>query len=143
MLSVGMNAGAKFVTYVPLVAIALVMIEMRHQPWDAMRWAGVILASVGFVLLTVARLELGNSFSVTPQARRLVTQGVYSKIRHPVYIFSALGLSGLILYLHLPVFLIVLVPLIAMQVWRARAEERVLHAKFGEEWERYRQQTWF
>ena len=35
-----------------------------------------------------------------------------------------------------------LLPLIALQVWRARAEARVLEERFGEEYLRYRAQTW-
>jgi len=42
-----------------------------------------------------------------------------------------------------PIFLLVLLPLPAMQVWRARAEAKVLEARFGEEYRRYRAGTWF
>lgn len=137
-----MNA-AKLVTWVPLVAIAAIMVEVRHQPWDAMRWAGLLLAIGGFTLLTVARINLGDSFSIAPEARQLVTTGVYSRVRHPVYVFSFVGIAGLILYLHVPVFLLVLVPIAAMQVFRARAEEKVLTATFGSAYTVYRQKTWF
>ena len=137
-----MNA-ARVVTWVPLAAIAAIMFTTRHQPWDAMRWAGFVLALAGFILLTVARMNLGDSFSVTPEARQLVTRGVYSRLRHPVYIFGFLGIAGLILYLHLPIFLIVLLPLGVMQVFRARAEERVLRQAFGPVYEEYRHKTWF
>ena len=36
-------------------------------------------AAQDWVTLATARWQLGRSFSVTPQARELVTQGVYSK----------------------------------------------------------------
>jgi protein-S-isoprenylcysteine O-methyltransferase Ste14 len=138
-----MSLAPTFVTWVPLAAIVAIMIGTRQQPWDAMRWAGLLLALTGFVLLTVARITLGNSFSVTAQARQLVTTGIYSKIRNPVYVFSAMGLSGLVLYLHVPKFLLLLVPLAILQVVRARAEEKVLRAAFGEAYEEYRSRTWF
>jgi protein-S-isoprenylcysteine O-methyltransferase Ste14 len=137
------DAGAKFVTWVPLAAIGLLIFEFRQQAWDTMRWAGLVLAGTGFILLTVARIHLGNSFSIAPEARQLVTRGVYSRIRHPVYVFSFLGIAGLILYLHVPVFLILLVPIAAMQIWRARTEERVLRNAFGIAYEEYRRRTWF
>ncbi len=138
-----MNAQARFVTFVPLVAIAALMALGPPQPWDAERWAGLVLAVVGFALLTVARLQLGNAFSVVPRARELVTRGLYARIRHPVYVFSALGLAGLALYFHVAKLLWLLIPLVIIQVLRARAEERVLAAHFGEAWQRYKQRTWF
>jgi protein-S-isoprenylcysteine O-methyltransferase Ste14 len=52
------------------------------------------------VLLFTARWQLGRSFSVTPQARELVTQGVYSKIRNPIYVFSALMALGILIALN-------------------------------------------
>jgi protein-S-isoprenylcysteine O-methyltransferase Ste14 len=39
-------------------------------------------------------IELGRSFSVMPEARRLVTNGPYSVIRHPVYLGEAVALAG-------------------------------------------------
>ena len=138
-----MNASAKLVTFVPPIAIAAILFDLRNQPWDAMRWAGFVLTVFELMFLTLARINLGNSFSVTPEARQLVTGGIYSRIRHPVYVFSFLLIAGLILYVHLPILLIVLVPLAAMQVWRARAEERVLRAAFGTAYDDYRKGTWF
>ena len=137
-----MKASAKFVTYVPLLAIAAILIALRNQAWDAMRWTGLVLAGIGFSLLTAARIELGNSFSVTPQARKLVTGGIYSRIRHPIYVFSSIGLAGLSLYVHLPILLALLVPLVVMQLLRARAEDKLLHEHFGKAWEEYRKGTW-
>ncbi len=98
---------------------------------------------VGLAMLTLARLQLGNSFSITPQARRLVTHGLYSRIRHPVYVFGWFALSGLVLYLNQPVFLLLLILIVPVQVVRARAEERVLEQRFGEEYTAYRAGTWF
>lgn len=138
-----MNLSAKFVTFVPPIALAAIMFDLRHEPWDAMRWAGLVLFVVGLTFLTIARINLGNSFSVAAEARQLVTRGIYSRIRHPVYVFSFLVVAGLILYLHLPIFLLALIPLAALQVWRARIEERVLRAAFGAAYEEYRQHTWF
>ena len=51
------------------------------------------------VLLFTARWQLGKSFSVTPQARELVTRGLYSKIRNPIYVFSSLFVAGVLIAL--------------------------------------------
>jgi protein-S-isoprenylcysteine O-methyltransferase Ste14 len=104
-----MDAGARFVTFAPLPALAILMAIFAHGPWNALRLIGAALVIVFLGLLTVARLQLGNSFSVTPQAKALVTHGIYSKIRHPVYVFSAIMIVGMALYLEIPWLLLLLV----------------------------------
>jgi hypothetical protein len=90
---------AAFVTLVPLAALALLAYKFRFLPWTPSRVAGLLVAILGLAALTVARVELGNSFSVAPRATPLVTRGLYSRIRNPVYIFTIVGLGGLFLYL--------------------------------------------
>ena len=138
-----MDRPALIITVVPPIAIALIMYEVAGPPWDAMRISGLVLAGMGFLFLTIARFQLGNAFSVTPQARMLVTRGIYSRIRHPVYVFGAIGIAGLILYLRKPIFLLILLVLVPMQVMRARQEQRVLEDRFGDEYRRYKANTWF
>jgi protein-S-isoprenylcysteine O-methyltransferase Ste14 len=128
---------------IPLAVIPAALVVLRPAQWDAMRVTGLFLTIVGFALLTVARVQLGNSFSVTPQARALVTTGLYSRIRNPVYIFSAAGIAGFVLYVGKPRLLALFLVLIPVQILRARAEGRTLEGKFGEQYREWRRQTWF
>jgi protein-S-isoprenylcysteine O-methyltransferase Ste14 len=116
-----------------------------HPPatWTPLRVLGLILAGAGFVLWSVARFQLGNSFAVTAQARQLVTHGLYSKIRNPIYVFGSCMIAGLILALASPLWLLIFALIIPMQLWRTRKEAQVLEAKFGEEYRTYRAATWF
>src|SRR5579864_1712793 len=111
--------------------------------WTPMRDAGLCLMVVGFVLWTVARFQLGSSFTATAQARQLVTRGLYSKIRNPIYIFGSCVIAGAILLLGRPIWLLIFALIIPLQLWRARRESQVLEAKFGDEYRRYRAGTWF
>jgi protein-S-isoprenylcysteine O-methyltransferase Ste14 len=137
------DAGARFVTFVPPVAILVLMASFAHAPWGVGRIAGAVLTLVFLGLLTLARVQLGNSFSVTPQAKVLVTRGIYSKIRHPVYVFSAMLVVGLGLYLQFHWLLMLLVVIVPLQIWRAKQEEKVLTESFGDAYAQYKKTTWF
>jgi protein-S-isoprenylcysteine O-methyltransferase Ste14 len=63
------------------------------------RIAGLCLLVISIAWVVVARMQLGGSFSVTPQARRLVTTGIYARIRNPIYVASPFLLIGLSLAL--------------------------------------------
>ena len=136
--------GVIILTVVPLALIGFMAWDALHITWDLPRAIGFPLAVVFLLLLALARIQLGTNFSVTPQARALVTTGVYSKVRNPVYVFSTIAIAGFFLYMHYfigtLVFLAVIIP---VQWLRARAEARVLEAKFGDEYRAYRTRTWF
>ena len=88
-----------------------------------------------------ARPHLLNS--ILPRAKKLVTRGLYSKIRNPIYIFGTIAIVGMLLILQIPSLWILLVVLVAIQIFRAGREARALEARFGEEYRAYRKQTWF
>jgi len=111
--------------------------------WNAVRIVGAAIAIVSLALLVVARLQLGAAFSVRAKAKKLVTTGLYSRIRNPIYVFSAMFLVGLVIVSEHWLLLLPIALLIPMQIARARKEERVLAAAFGEEYERYKAGTWF
>jgi protein-S-isoprenylcysteine O-methyltransferase Ste14 len=108
-----------------------------------MRIAGLAIAVPAFLLLIVARLQLGRSFSLRARASELVTTGLYSRIRNPIYVFGGLTVLGIFLWIGQPWLLILLVVLIPMQIARVRREEQVLAEKFGEAYLDYKRKTWF
>jgi protein-S-isoprenylcysteine O-methyltransferase Ste14 len=107
------------------------------------RLAAVALAAIGLAGVVAARYTLGRSFSVTPQARALVTTGIYSRIRNPIYVSAEVFLIGVAIMLWKPLLLLLPLLTLPLQVWRARQEARVLEDKFGEEYRQYRRRTWF
>jgi protein-S-isoprenylcysteine O-methyltransferase Ste14 len=104
---------------------------------------GVALAAISFALVVLARVQLGGSFSVTPKANALVTRGLYSRLRHPMYAFVDLTVCGIALALHRWEVLLVLAVLLPLQIRNARKERALLREKFGERYEAYRRATWF
>jgi protein-S-isoprenylcysteine O-methyltransferase Ste14 len=129
---------------IPVVVLALYFFipTAKDQPWDTWRISGAILAIVGYASVVTARIQLGNSFSVQPKAKALVTHGLYARMRHPMYVFVDLMIVGVILALRLYWLLIVFVPMMIFQVIQARREAKVLHEVFGQAYLEYRQQTW-
>ena len=130
---------------IPVVVVLLYLFVpgLKERPWTAARIAGAVLAVTGYAMLVTARLQLGESFAVTPQAKGLVTLGLYSRIRNPIYVGVDIMMFGLILALHLYWLFAVYPLLVAMHVFRARQEAKLLQQKFGQTYRDYRNQTWF
>jgi protein-S-isoprenylcysteine O-methyltransferase Ste14 len=108
-----------------------------------MRIAGAAIGLPSLALLILARIQLGESFSLWSMAQALVTSGLYSRIRNPIYVFAALMVAGIFLFADGPKLLWVLAGLVPLQIYRARGEEKVLAAKFGDEYRAYKARTWF
>jgi protein-S-isoprenylcysteine O-methyltransferase Ste14 len=128
---------------VALVGLSLVGIHYSSLPWTAMRVAGVVIGLPSLALLVMARIQLGSSFSVRAKAQSLVTRGLYSRIRNPLYLFGCFVVVGVLLYINQPRALWFLVALIPLQIYRARQEAKVLETKFGAEYQQYKSRTWF
>ncbi len=126
-----------------LAAVAVAFTRFRLQSLNWMSFCGLALAVPSFLLWLTARVQLGGSFSVRARATELVTHGIYSRIRNPIYVFGTLFVAGFILIMGRPIWLLLAMALIPMQVVRARKEARVLEEKFGEQYRLYRARTWF
>jgi protein-S-isoprenylcysteine O-methyltransferase Ste14 len=111
--------------------------------WTPYRIVGLAIAIPSFVLLILARVQLGRAFSVQAKASTLITTGIYSRIRNPIYVFSAVMIAGIIIWTGKPWLFLALAALVAMQVYRAQKEGRVLEEKFGEAYREYKKKTWF
>ena len=78
------------------LSIAIVMLPARElSVW--LHVASTLLIVCGIVFALYAVLEFGRSLSMLPEARRLVTNGPYSVIRHPLYLGEAIALAGVTL----------------------------------------------
>ncbi|MGB6357263.1 MAG: isoprenylcysteine carboxylmethyltransferase family protein [Candidatus Acidiferrales bacterium] len=126
-----------------IIVLSFFGMHAAHLPWTAWRIAGIAIAAPAFLLFVAARLELGRAFSVQAKATTLVTTGVYSRIRNPIYFFGAIFLLGIIIWTGRPGWLLIFAVLIPLQVVRIRKEERVLTEKFGPAYLDYKKKTWF
>ncbi len=130
---------------IPVVAGVLYFLlpGVSESPWTPIRLLGAILAIVGYVLVCVARIQLGKAFTVQPKATVLVTHGLYARLRNPIYVFVDVLLVGFLLIVNAPWLLPLVAVLIAAQTLQARREARVLQSVFGQAYDDYRSRTWF
>jgi protein-S-isoprenylcysteine O-methyltransferase Ste14 len=112
---------------------------------EAVRWTGVVLYLLGGALRLWPVFVLGNRFSglvAIQSAHTLETHGIYSRIRNPSYLGMLImmvgwglafrGWSGIV------IAILLLIPLVA----RIKAEECLLRAEFGSEYEAYVARSW-
>jgi protein-S-isoprenylcysteine O-methyltransferase Ste14 len=107
--------------------------------------AGVVCLVIGLWLFHRSHADLGTNWSVTLELReqhRLITQGVYRHIRHPMYLAIALYSIGQALvipnWMAGPSNLIAFAILLAL---RLRAEETMMVEEFGDEYAAYSART--
>ncbi len=77
-----------------------------------------ILIIAGTIGALVAASRLGGSFSLMPEARKLVTTGPYAVIRHPLYLAEMVGILGLVLQFEQPWALLLGAAVFGLQYWR-------------------------
>lgn len=112
---------------------------------DTMRWIGVVLFAAGGALRLWPVFVLGNRFSglvAIQPGHTLVTTGIYAVIRHPSYLGFIISSLGWVLAFRSGVGVVLTALMIPPLMARIRAEEALLRAEFGKEYEAYRERTW-
>ena len=123
--------------FVPLIWIASPAFSFAEYPLRiGPPVAGVMCFVIGLWLFYRSHADLGTNWSITLEVRehhRLITQGVYRRIRHPMY--SALVLYSVGQALVIPNWVAGPSSLIAFAVLfalRVRAEEKMMVQQFGD-----------
>jgi protein-S-isoprenylcysteine O-methyltransferase Ste14 len=101
------------------------------------KYIGLILFIAGFPLVVLSHLKIGGF-----RSEKLVTAGIYSKIRHPMYLGFILWIIGF------PIFMQSLITLASSVIWISQimywkiSEERKLKEEY-EGYREYKKRTWF
>ena len=111
--------------------------KYRNNDWNIIKSIGAVIAIPSYILWSIARFQLGLSFSILPSANNLVTTGLYSVVRHPIYFFSGLSILGYILLVGEYLWLYGFVILIPIQLYRAYLEDVLLSKSFGRDYAVY------
>jgi protein-S-isoprenylcysteine O-methyltransferase Ste14 len=109
------------------------------------RWTGATLTLISVILLGWVHRSLGRNFSTElriQEDHRLVTNGPYRYVRHPMYPTFLLMFAGFLL---LTANWLVggpgLVFIIAVMIFRTPREETMLGQVFGDQYSHYTQRT--
>jgi protein-S-isoprenylcysteine O-methyltransferase Ste14 len=106
---------------------------------DALRWTGLGAVILGFVLAVGGMWQLKGVENID----HLVTAGLFSRIRHPMYVGFILWILGWSAYRGAPASLVGgLLGLLSIVWWR-RLEEGELQSRYGQAYAQYRARTWF
>src|SRR4051812_35009835 len=126
-----------------VVSPVFLFAEYPLRPW--LFGAGVLCLVAGLWLFQRSHSDLGTYWSVTLELRenhRLITQGVYRYVRHPMY--AALFLYSIGQALMLPNWVVGPSYLVAFGILfalRIGAEERMMRETFGDEYAAYMART--
>ena len=111
----------------------------------ALAWLGCLVAIAALVMFRLTHKALGRYWSVTLQMReghRLIQDGVYGRVRHPMY--TAFWLWAVAQALLLPNWVAGLAGLVGfgtLYAFRVAREERMMLETFGEEYRGYAART--
>ena len=107
--------------------------------------AGIACFTAGLWLFYRSHADLGTNWSITLEVRdqhQLITDGVYRRIRHPMY--TSLFLYAVGQALVIPNWVVgpsYLLPLTILVACRVGTEERMMVEQFGDEYTAYMMQS--
>lgn len=135
---------------IPLVYLFYIIIVLKTGTWISARHFTLkeILASLGLVggllLWGISYLYISPTAYLYPQADKLVTNGPYRWLRHPIYVGATLAFLGLSYLSHSqPALWYVGLVIIPINIGRALWEEKILLEIFGKQYRQYRKKTLF
>jgi len=100
--------------------------------------SGVILFILGMSVHGLSHKEHHQAHSEAENIeKKVVTTGIYSKIRHPGYLGLILAYFGIAFWFHSLIPVIVVIFLLVLHVLAALKEEKYLLKKFGREYGEY------
>jgi protein-S-isoprenylcysteine O-methyltransferase Ste14 len=130
----------------PVLWLASPWLDAANYPLrPAAYFAGLGVLAASLWMFHLSHRDLGTNWSITLELReehRLVTEGVYRRVRHPMYLALILFSVGLALVLPNavagPAYLVVMLLLFA---FRVGPEERLMREEFGPAWDAYAART--
>jgi protein-S-isoprenylcysteine O-methyltransferase Ste14 len=104
---------------------------------------GVLIIIIGAIIWAIAKKEMGR-IEIGVSADKFVSKGIYSKLRHPLYLGVKIMYIGFGIFFMSTVGLILtIIVLIPFHMYRRRKEEKELTKRYGKKYLDYMKRTWF
>ena len=113
--------------------------EMNLPSWA--RYTGLAVFIIGFLLFILSHTVF-RSLAKGQETDKLVTTGIYSKIRNPMYLGSIIWIIGLPIFTNAAFTLASAIIWIPHILYWKSSEERQL-AKKHKDYQEYKKKTWF
>jgi protein-S-isoprenylcysteine O-methyltransferase Ste14 len=116
----------------------------RAPGYVALRWSAALIGLAALVATVKCWARMGKDWrmAVTDEPdQHLITDGLYGRIRHPIYAFSILLVLASVIGVPTLGMALVGVCLVALWVGKAHNEERHLLRQHGEDYARYLSRT--
>ena len=129
---------------VPIICLflSLILIQQFYK-FDTPRNIGLACTILGLAIWGKAKIDLGELFTRLPEAKGLMTKGIYQYLRHPIYLGISLMLLGWFLLSASPVWAFVLIVFVLISIIRIHFEEKSLARKFKKRYQEYKKKTLF
>ncbi|AIC48159.1 methyltransferase family protein [Rhodoluna lacicola] len=115
-----------------IAAILLMASDEVNVPWIYV--GGVLFIAPGIIILFFSIKQLGGSLTANPVPResgRLIETGLYKYVRHPIYTGLLLATLGSCVQSMAVVKFFFWFLLLALLIYKARFEEKLLAAKYS------------
>jgi protein-S-isoprenylcysteine O-methyltransferase Ste14 len=111
--------------------VSILQLPVAHLSLGA-QIVAALLVGLGSLGSFVVLWRLGKSFSIMPEARRLVTGGPYALARHPLYTVEMVTICGTALQFQAPWSWVLAAAVLALLWIRSHYEEQVLEEAYPE-----------
>jgi protein-S-isoprenylcysteine O-methyltransferase Ste14 len=123
-----------------ILVILTIYLLATGIPRTSVFWIGWIIFLVGIIMRMIALKQLGSMYSMNVEIRdqhKLINTGIYSLVRHPLYLAYFIDTLGIILFLQKIYF----PPILILTFWglkvRLNNEEKELNNLFGNAYKEY------
>jgi protein-S-isoprenylcysteine O-methyltransferase Ste14 len=131
------------IQFILLAGIAFTTSDDLFPNISFIKYVGWTLELVGFVIVILGFRGLGPSLTANPvplKTGKLVTKGIYHRVRHPIYLGLILATLGIVLVNGSLTQFVFWLPLVILLVLKIRFEEALLANKYPD-YKKYKEQV--
>jgi protein-S-isoprenylcysteine O-methyltransferase Ste14 len=112
--------------------VAHSLVGLSDNRWFGWNLLSMSLTIAGNLITLLGMMSLRRSFSIMVEARQPVVSGLYSYVRHPLYLGEVIATAGVLMFRFSSANAFLFLFFVSCQGFRAALEEKKLRAVFPE-----------